>query len=110
MNGKFLGKIVKAEFGSFPDRKFLVGLQLTFKFDGNSHVSDGGRYTINVSDNCNWETEEDKNVAYQKVLKHLSMVLEEAKVNYVSELINKPIEIEIEGQTFKSFRILTEVI
>lgn len=110
MDGKFLGKIEKAEFGSFPDRPFLVGLQLTFKFDRNSHVSDGGRHTINISDNCRWDNKEQMNAAYQKVLKSLGTLLEEAQVNYVSQLVGKPIEIEIKDQTFKSFRILTEVL
>lgn len=47
---------------------------------------------------------------YERVLKDLKKVLDDAKVNYVSELIGKPIEIEIEGDRFKSFRILTEVL
>lgn len=110
MNGKFLGKISKAEFGSHSDRPFLMGLQLEFKFDSNSGVSDGGRHLINIGDNCQWESEEEKNVAYQHVLKNLSNVLKDAKVNHVSQLVGKPIEIEIENQMYKSFRILTEVL
>lgn len=37
-------------------------------------------------------------------------ILKAAKVNYVSELINKPVEVTIENNTFKNFRILTEVL
>lgn len=110
MSKKYLGKITNAEFGAYPDRPFLVGLQLAFKFDNGLCVTDGGFHTINVNDTCKWESEEQKNEAFQKVLKDLSKLLKEAKVNYVSELANKPIEIEIENQMFKSFRILTEVL
>ena len=37
-------------------------------------------------------------------------LLNDAKVNYVSQLINKPVEVTIEDRIFKSFRILTEVL
>ncbi|MBY0596144.1 hypothetical protein [Bacillus bingmayongensis] len=110
MDGKFLGKIVKAEFGTYRDRDFLMGLQLEFRFDGNSGVSCGGRHLINISSNCKWDSEEEKNIAYQRVLKELAFVLKEAKVNTVSELVGKPIEITIEDQMYKTFRILTEVL
>ena len=37
-------------------------------------------------------------------------ILQDAKVNYVSQLVNKPVEVVIEKNTFKDFRILTEVL
>ncbi|WP_149692918.1 hypothetical protein [Bacillus cereus] len=110
MEQKYLGKIVKAEFGTHRNRPFLMGLQLEFRFDGNSGVNCGGKHLINVSDHCNWDSEEQKNAAFQKVIKDVHKILEEAKVNTVSELVGKPIEIIIEDQMYKSFRILTEVL
>ncbi|GIN67066.1 hypothetical protein J41TS2_24870 [Bacillus sonorensis] len=110
MDGTFLGKIVQAEFGTLKERDFILGLQLSFKFNGGSYVSDGGYHTVNVSENCFWESESEKLEIYERTLKDLKKVLDDAKVNYVSELIGKPIEIEIEGDKFKSFRILTEVL
>ncbi|MGH1313721.1 hypothetical protein ACQVWH_12360 [Bacillus toyonensis] len=110
MDGKFLGKIVKAEFGTNRDRPFLMGLQFEFRFDGNSGVNCGGRHLVNVSEHCKWDSQEQKNTAYQKVLKDLQTILDEAKVNTVSELAGKPIEITIENQMYKEFRILTEVL
>ncbi|CUB12489.1 hypothetical protein BN2127_JRS1_04276 [Bacillus cereus] len=53
MEQKYLGKIVKAEFGTHRGRPFLMGLQLEFRFNGNSGVNCGGRHLINVSDYCN---------------------------------------------------------
>lgn len=110
MERKYLGKIVKAEFGTHRDRPFLMGLQLEFRFDGNSGVNCGGRHLINVNEQCKWDSEEQKNTAFQKVLKDLHVILKEAKANAVSELVGKPIEITIENQMYKSFRILTEVL
>ena len=46
----------------------------------------------------------------QKILTPLSGFLKDAKVSYISELVNKLVEVEIEPSTFKSFRILTEVL
>lgn len=109
MDGKFLGKIAKAEFGTNSDRPFLIGLQIEFRFD-NGGVSDGGRHLINIGDSCKWGNEEEKNTAYQKVLKDLAKILKDAKVNYVSQLVGKPIEIVIKNQQYDSFRILTEVL
>lgn len=105
---KELGKITFAEFGQYPDRPFLFGLQLGFDFRG-SGVFDGGRYTVNISDQCRWERVE-KLEALEKIIDHTNKILTDAKVNYVSELIGKPVEVTLENNTFKDFRILTEVI
>lgn len=110
MAEKFLGKIVKAQFGVCSDRPYLMGLQLEFRFDGNAGVNCGGRHLININPNCKWDSEEERNEAYQDVLYNLASLLKNAKVNYVSELVGKPVEIEIENQMYKNFRILTEVL
>ena len=44
------------------------------------------------------------------MIEDLDLILQDAKVVYVSQLINKPVEVEIEDNTFKDFRILTEVL
>ena len=108
MQEKLLGKITFAEFGQYPDRPFLFGLQLGFDFNG-SGVFDGGRYTINISDECRWERIE-KLEAIEVIINHLDKTLKDAKVNFVSGLIGKPVEVILENNTFKDFRILTEVL
>lgn len=108
MKEKFIGKIVKAEFGVFDGRRTIIGLQLTFEFDSAGFVSDGGKHVVNISDEVKWDSDKQKIEAIQNAIKHVSNVLEEAKVSYVSELIGKAVEIEIEDQVFKSFRILTK--
>ena len=42
---KHLGKITSAEFGNYSDMPFLIGLQLTFSFDGSGVMGD---YTVNL--------------------------------------------------------------
>ncbi|WP_255287496.1 hypothetical protein, partial [Bacillus sp. AFS075034] len=110
MDGKFLGKIVKAEFGAWRDRPFMMGLQLEFRFDGNCGVNCGGRHLVNISEQCLWDSEEQKHQAFQKLLEETNGILKDAKVSTVSELVGKPIEITIEDQMYKEFRILTEVL
>lgn len=110
MNKTVLGKISMAEFGTYPDRPFLYGLQLAFSMPG-SGVADGGRYTVNISNQCGWDSEEEKQEAFQRILvDEVAQILKDAKVNHVSELIDKPVEIEFENNWFKGFRILTEVL
>jgi len=102
---KRLGKITKAQFGRYPDRPFLFGLQLEFGFKG-SGVGCGGKYTVNISDNCRWERQE-KLEAIDRAISHLNKILEDANVNYVSELIGRPVEVTLEDSMFKDFRIFS---
>ena len=45
-----------------------------------------------------------------KSVEEVNQILKDAKVNYVSELVNKPVEVTMENNTFKDCRILTEVL
>ena len=104
MTIKILGKITFAEYGTVKDHPFLMGLQLGFKLGDGTNVMDGGSNTVNISKECRWE--EAITVNIEKVYE----ILKDAKVNYVSELINKPVEVTIDKNCFKDFRILTEVL
>lgn len=106
---KYLGKITNAEYGTVKDYPFMTGLQLHFSFN-NGGVGDGGKYTVNQSSDCKWESEEKKFSTILNQQQELLKVLTDAKVNYVSELKNKPVEIVIKDNMFESFRILTEVL
>ena len=105
---KMLGKIDFAEFGTIRDMPFLIGLQLGFSMGGYG-VMDGGRYTVNISPECKWEKSE-RVEAVTKIVEDVNKILKDAKVNYVSELVNKPVEVTLVNNTFESFRILTEVL
>lgn len=109
MTGKILGKITKAEFGMVNDYPFLFGLQLYFSLGDGSCIGCGSKYTVNISKECRWEESERREVIVKKI-EELNKILKDAKVNHVSQLVNKPVEVEIEKNTFKDFRILTEVL
>lgn len=109
MTGKILGKINFAEYGTVRDYPFLIGLQLGFKLGDGTGVMDGGSNTINISKECRWE-ESKRETAVTISVEKVYQILKDAKVNYVSQLINKPVEVTIEKNCFKDFRILTEVL
>ena len=109
MNGKILGKIDFAEYGTIRDYPFLIGLQLGFKLGDGTAVMDGGAHTINISKECKWGKSE-REAAVTISVEKIYQILKDAKVNYVSELINKPVEVTIEKNCYKDFRILTEVL
>lgn len=109
MSVNYLGKITSAEFGFDRDRDYLMGLHLRFQFDGSS-VGSGSKYTENVSSSCKWESNDKRNMMITCLVDNIYKILKDAKVTKVSELVNKPVLLTIEGGIFKDFRILTEVL
>ena len=109
ITGKNLGKITFAEYGTIKDHPFLIGLQLGFKLGDGTSVMDGGSNTVNISKECRWK-ETEREAAITINIEKVYEILKDAKVNYVSELINKPVEVTIDKNCFKDFRILTEVL
>ena len=95
MTEKILGKINFAEFGTVRDYPFLIGLQVGFKLADSCGIMDGGQYCVNISKECRWEDLERQQAITVSVEK-IDKILNDAKVNYVSELKNKPVEVEIE--------------
>ena len=109
MTKKILGKITCAEFGQIVDYPFLFGLQLYFSLGDGTSIGCGSRYTVNINEQCGWD-KFDIQEALMTDIYELNKILNDAKVSHVSQLINKPVEVEIENNTFKDFRILTEVL
>lgn len=110
MTGKFLGKITSAEFGRNKDRGFLLGLQLSFAFNG--YGVEDFFHLVNMSEpteyhNFSAEEQEERMIVEFKFVYEL---LKDAKCSYISELVNKPVEVIIEDGMLKKFRILTEVL
>lgn len=110
MEERYLGKITEANYGLGSDRDFTFGLQLSFSFDGKG--ADDPYHLINMEDpgpyhNFNLE---EQNRVIVKESRFLYRLLKDAKCRYVSELVNKPVEVTVDGHLLKSFRILTEVL
>ena len=111
MAEKVLGKIVFAEYGIIKDLEHCFGLQLTFSLGDGRMVSSSIKYTVNISPYCDW-TPIERATAMEKQIDFINQLLNDAKCSYVSELINKPVEVEIDEdkKLFFNFRILTEVL
>lgn len=105
---KELGKIDFAEYGTIRDYPFLIGLQLGFSM-GGCGVMDGGKYTVNISEECRWEKSERSDAVVFSI-ENVYRILNDANVNYVSQLVGKPVEVAMENNIFKDFRILKEVL
>lgn len=106
--GKFLGRITHATYGMGGYQDVQWGLSLQFSFDGYgmgcfigtwASYPEGARYT-----------REWWNERRLEALDKLVEVMADAKVSDVSKLVGKPVELEVENNTFKSFRILKEVL
>ena len=76
----------------------------------NSAVSDGGKYTLNIDKECKVWEENQRSQAVTENIENLYQLLNDARVNYVSQLVGKPVEVIIEDNSFRDFRILTEVL
>jgi len=107
MTEKLLGKITSAEFGQVKDNEYLFGLQLTFIL-GCVGVSTN-QYCENISKECDWPTL-TRACAFTKIIDDINQILTDAQCHYVSELVNKPVEVTVENMMIKEFRILTEVL
>lgn len=105
---KRLGKITFAEFGTVRDYPFLLGMRLEFSFPGGC-IGDGYKYTVNISDKRNWENDSRED-AITSAVEKVYETLKAAKVGHVSELVGEPVEVTVDQNCFKDFRILTEVL
>ena len=108
MNTK-LGKITNVRFGFIPDYPFLFGIDFDFSLGDSSGIGSGGKYTVNISKDCKWSSEERKE-AIEDLTDFVVKILKDAKVDNVYDLKNKPVEVCIQDNTFVNFRILTEVL
>ena len=109
MYEKLLGKISSAQFGFVWDRPFLFGLSLFFDLSDGTSIGTGGDLLVNISDEVRW-SEEERNAGVTRCMDRIIKTMRDAKVNDVKDLVGKPVEVEINHNTYVSFRILTEVL
>ncbi|HQK63060.1 MAG TPA: hypothetical protein PLV67_05730 [Methanofastidiosum sp.] len=117
MSEKYLGKIIRVEFGIVKDYPFLFGITYEFSY---SCWNVCGHDVVNTDlDNCCWNvcghdvvnTDLDNSeIELGRMLKGVLNTMKDAKVNDIYELTGKPVELIINDGQFKSFRILKEVI
>jgi len=106
MTGKFLGKIEEVRYGKSEDN---FGLTVLLNFDGNM-VQDNILLTHYLPDEIEIDKVEDVIMESFRLQQKLRVLLKDAKCDFVDELKGKPVELIIEGNILKSWRILKEVI
>lgn len=104
-----LGKIKEVDVELI--RGCYLGIDFTFSLEGGScGIGTGGKYTVNISEQCKWEHPQDKQQAYYESFKRIGEILKTAKVTKIQELKDIPVKVKIENNTFKDFKILTDVL
>lgn len=109
---KELGKIDYVGFGHGGYQDAMIGLSLSFEMGCGGVSTFIGFWDDNMidcGDTTKW-TEQDRSDNHGKTVTKISNLLREAKVHDVYELKGKPVEVKMDGNMFKSFRILTEVL
>ena len=109
---KKLGKIENVYFGIGGYQDAEIGLHVTLSSDSwvfNYSKSTWDSEIIKHTERCKW-TESDRDLQHAKIVRFISKLLKEAKVNTVEKLKGIPIEATFEGKNLKEWRVLTEVI
>ena len=104
-NEKYLGKIDSVRFGLGGYQDATIGLHLSFIFNGSgisTSISAWDKNMIKHNEYYKW-TEEDRSCQYAEIMRKVSDLLNEAKVNDISKLKGIPVEVEIKDRLFKSF-------
>ena len=115
MTEQKLGHIASIEFGLGGYGDGEIGLTVNLSGpDGDSWgvyatkmAWDANR--VKHSEYCKW-TEADRDAQYAEIVRYISSLLKDAKVDNVSELKGKPIMATFESMSLVSWRILTEVL
>jgi hypothetical protein len=109
---KKLGKIEEVRFGLGGYQGAMLGLHVTLG-NGSWGVGDSkanwGSEQIKWTKNTQW-TESQRDVHYSEIMRYVSKLLKEAKVDSVDKLKGKPVEVTFDGNQLVEWRILTEVL
>ena len=108
---KHIGKIERVSFGygGYQDAQFGISVTLS---SGCLAVGDfKGTWSLDIehTEHCKW-TEADRDKQYAELCRFVNRLMKDAKVKSVEKLKDVPVEWTSEGNTLKSWRILTEVL
>ncbi len=109
---KKLGKIQSVSFGLGGYQGCMIGIHVSLEFEGSGVCDSRCAWDANkikCDDHCKW-TEDHRSRQYSEIMRYVSDLLEDAKVDSVDQLKGKPVEVIFEGNSLKSWRLLTEVI
>lgn len=111
---KKLGKIVSVSFGLGGYQDCQLGLSLGFEgskdcWGCGAFIGNWDPESIKHDKHSKW-SEGDRAVWHDDVMRKLSKILKQAKVNSVDKLKNIPVEVIFDGNMLKDWRILEEVL
>lgn len=112
---KKIGKILSVSFGFGGYQDAMLGLSVEMGSEnggGNWSVNDfrGGWGPHIVPNEITKWTESGRSERYATVVRFIGDLLTQAKKNKLSDLKGVPVEVELNSNTLKSWRILTEAI
>lgn len=109
---KRLGKIKSVKFGigGYQDCQLGIHFQLGGDYWGvGDSKSTWDPERIKCTEHSKW-TEEDRTKNLNDIVRYVSSLLKDAKVDNVTELEGIPVECSFDGNMLKEWRILTEVL
>lgn len=109
---KRLGKIESASFGLGGYQGAMLGLHITLgngSWGVGSTKANWDAEQVKWTEHIKW-SEEDRDGWYAEIMRYVSKLLKEAKVDSIDKLKGKPVEATFDGNILKDWRILTEVL
>ena len=109
---KKLGKIESVKFGLGGYQSAMFGLSVTLSGQAWGVGDFKGTWdceNIKVTEYTKW-TEDDRTKNHDELIRFISKLLKEAKVDSVDKLKGIPVECTFDGNLLKEWRVLTEVI
>lgn len=106
---KKIGRITSATFGHGGYQDAQLGLSLTFEGKGWGVSDFQGMWSGPPSESSKWTLGEQGD-NFADVVRLLGKTLTEARKRHVGELVGTPVEVTLEGNMLKSWRVLTEVL
>lgn len=107
-----LGKIKSIHFGIGGYQDVQLGLIFILEGQGWGVKDSKGFWDPNLikcSEYTKW-TEQDRDKHFAEIMRYISDLLHQAKVNDITKLQNIPIEATFDGNCLVSWRVLTEVL
>lgn len=104
-----IGKIKTVYFGKGGYDDAMIGITFTLGGEAWGVGDFWGQWATKITEGTQW-TEESRTTKLGETVMRILQLLQDAKVSKVDDLMNIPVEVSFEGNTLKSWRILTEVI
>ena len=108
MQDKILGKLTNVKFGIKEGR---IGLFFTLSgaYSCSSHYCCWNPEQVEVTEHTKW-TEDDRDKELAFLMRKVSKLLSDAKVDDITKLNNIPVEFTFKDGLLSEWRILTEVL